>query len=418
MEKSYVARHLRRCISYNDICKNSALRNELDRSELSLRAAGLVDEQDVFKDLFQVVNIGEKKAYTVKLFENDLILRLLSDNIKRAYNIKIKSREQIISTLISFLRESVPYHIHRFDIESFYENIDASLLFKQIKSEGFLSKKNIFLLEFFFKELVDREIIGLPRGHRISAILSEVAMQKLDKEITRADGVYLYERFVDDIILITDTSVQARDGRDLVSQLLPQKLKLHNSNVEKKYFGRVSKPGIKDPKENEFDYLGYNFLVSEVDNCLEDFLGVKRRFLRISISDSKIRKIKDKIIKSFASYMASNRSKKEYALLVKRIKFLSGNYCLYRDSSPIPIKSGIYYNYKFINQHNNLYDVDLFFKSLLFFSGSKLSRRIRSSIPIKNRRDLAHFGFEKGFKNRRFHKFNNDDFRNIKRPWL
>lgn len=420
MEKSYVARNLRKCISYKNILKHPELKDEENRKKSSLIAASQVDNSNVFNNIFDTINIRSKNTYIINSIEKYLILKLLSNNIKSCYNISVKSREQIVTNLISFLRESSPYHIHRFDIESFYESIDRESLLKKIKDDGILSKKSISLLRLFFQELTKKSIPGLPRGLMISAILSEFALKYIDLDIRSTDGIFVYERFVDDIILITDTNIQKKDGRAILEDKLPSNLKLHAINSNKTYFGKVSKPTDKEEvgKENIFSYLGYCYTVTEKNHVSENFLKIKRRDVGIDISSEKIRKLKNRLIKSFMSYVTSgSKSKKDYDMLLKRLKFLTGNYYLYDISTISNVKSGIYYNYKLINQKKQINGLDEFLKSLLFCKRSRLSLRIQNAIPIQKRRELAFFSFNKGHSQRVFYKFNYVDFSEIKKVW-
>ena len=395
------------------------MKDEENRKKSSLIAASQVDNLNVFNDIFDTIKIKSKNVYMINSIEKSLILRLLSNNIKSCYNISVKSREQIVTNLISFLRESSPYHIHRFDIESFYESIDRESLFKKIKDDGILSKKSIILLRLFFQELTNKSIPGLPRGLRLSAILSEFALKYIDLGIRSTDGVFVYERFVDDIILITDTNIQKKDGRAILEDKLPSNLKLHAINSKKTYFGRVAKPNDKEvSKENIFSYLGYCYTVTEKNHVSENFLKIKRRDVGIDISSEKIRKLKNRLIKSFMSYVTSGlKSKKDYDMLIKRLKFLTGNYYLYNISTISNVKSGIYYNYKLINQKKQINRLDEFLKSLLFCRKSRLSLRIQNAVPIEKRRELAFFSFNKGHSQRVFYKFNYVDFSEIKKVW-
>lgn len=419
MERSFVARNLRKCISYQDILKNPALDSEDKRQDLAKSAALQVDSPGIFQDLLRVITINSKSVYTVKKHENALILKLLSYNLKSSYRVSVKNREHIVRNLISFLRESSPYHIHRYDIESFYESIDRSSLFKKVQNDGLLSRKSMHLLRLFFRELDRGSIPGLPRGLGISASLSELALQGVDKKVREKEGVFLYERFVDDIILITDTDIPAKTSRQLLEELLPSGLKIHKAGSDKTYFGNVSKPSdSKKGKKKTFSYLGYSFTSTEKNHNSDEFLKIRRRQVNIDISADKTQKIKKRIIKSFTSYISSGtRGPKDYDLLIKRLKFLSGNYYLHNISSINDVKSGIYYNYRLINQEQQLEELDHFLKSLLFYQRTNLSRRIQSAISIDKRREIAHFSFKEGYRRKRFHKFTYVDLLRIKRAW-
>lgn len=418
MERSYVARNLRKCISYGDILKNPSLHDEDRRQETAKSAAIQVDVPNVFNDLLNVITVKSKTAYTVKSVENLLILKLLSSNLKSSYRVAVKNRESIVRNLIAFLRESSAYHIHRYDIKSFYESIDRGLLLKAIKDDGVLSRKSINLLESFFQELDRQSVPGLPRGLGISATLSEIALQELDRHMMDTDGVFLYERFVDDIILITDNDIRAKTSRQKLEQLLPSGLSIHTNTSKKTYFGSVSKPNdSKEGKKNSFSYLGYSYTTTEKNHPSDEFLKIKRREIRVDIAPDKTKKLKQRVINAFTSYISSRRRARDYELLIKRMKFLSGNYYLRNLSNINDVKSGIYYNYRLINQDQQLNELDRFLISLLFHQGSNLSQRIQAAIPLTRRREIAHFSFKKGHDEKRFHSFSYPDFVRIKRAW-
>lgn len=419
MEKSFVARNLRKCISYRDILNNATLKNEEKRIKVAARAAKVVEDKDLFKGVFDQINVKGKPAYTTNNIECSLILRLLSKNIKIGYDLKPSNRENIVSTLISFLKESSSCNIHRFDIKSFYESIDRVKVLKKIKDDGKLSKINTILLKAFIEELEDKNIPGFPRGLGISAILSELIMQSLDNNIKCIDGVYYFGRFVDDIIVITSEELKKKETKSLVKQLVPTEIELHEVG-KKIYFDTSHRTNDKrDLKICEFSYLGYSYSIKNKNHIDEKFIDVKRRDVEIRIDPEKIDKLKQKVIKSFCKYVSSRaKSKTDYDILVKRLKFLTGNYNLINVSTTSNLRSGLYFNYKLINSFDQLLHLDTFFRGLLFDKKYKLSRRIQYNIPIKKRRDIVHFSFYKGFLEKRYHKFKYKDFLDIKQAWL
>lgn len=421
MERSYVKTNLRKCISYRDIRKNIELHDENKRMDVSTKAALLVNDPDVFNSLFKVIRVKSEDVYIVQNIESDLILKLLSRNIKSCYRIAVKSRDNIVQNLISFVRESSSYHVHRFDIKSFYENIDREFIINKLQRDGLLSKTSISLLQLYFKELDNELIKGLPMGVGLSSILSELTLQDFDNDVKNIDGVYLYERFVDDIILITDCDNSAKRSYSKLLSLLPKGLEFHGTSTSKRSFDTVSKVKNDDDtkaKEITFNFLGYKFFITEKNHDSDNFLKIKRRGVGIDISDDKVIKLKNRIIKSFVSYINSSDTRYEhYSLLIKRLKFLSGNYYLNNTSREKNVKSGIYYNYRFINQDSQLEVLDRFLISLLFSKRSKLSLRIRQKININHRLNLASFSFVVGHSEKKFHQFTYFDYVKIKRVW-
>ncbi|MBR9866511.1 MAG: RNA-directed DNA polymerase [Oceanospirillales bacterium] len=422
MERSFVARNLRKCITYEDLINQPLLNTPEKCLNVSQEAADLVDDNKVFINSITEITVNNKKAFAPKTIPHNLIIRLLSKNIRDAYNIRVKSRESITSTLITFLKETSSYNIHRLDIKSFYENVDRQKIKNKIKSDGILSKKSTTLLDLFFKELEKINSQGLPRGLSISAVLSELTLTEVDKKITENDEVFFYSRFVDDIVVITSSSLTNSNIFTLISENLPPNLELHKIG-NKRHFGNISKSKKLEEKPiplKTFDYLGYDYTLYNSLCCTDKILDIARRRVDIDISQSKSEKIKQRLIKSFVHYINSSKTTLDYELLIKRLKFITGNYNLV-NATPISspsIKSGIYYNFPNINQNKQLESLDRLIKSLLFNKNSNLSKRIQTNIPISSRRELSHFSFKKGFEERTHHKFSYMDFQEVKKAWL
>ena len=62
------------------------------------------------------------------------------------------------------------------------------------------------------------------------------------------------------------------------------------------------------------------------------------------IADKKIKKIKNRIIRSLTQFVKTG----DFALLENRLKFLTGNYSIKKREKTNDLKAGIYYNYSLI----------------------------------------------------------------------
>lgn len=416
-ERSYIASSLRHTIKYSDLHKWPTILGSKDQNNAAALSAALkVDDPNLFGGSINKINLSGKDAYTVANIEALLILRLLGKNITGKYRLKVDSRKNTISLLISFLKETSNYSIHRYDVKSFYESFDREFIVNKLKNDSFLSRKNIVLLEQFFYELTANGITGLPRGLGISATLSEMMMSDFDKKFSEMPGVYFYRRFVDDIIILTDDNFNNVDLTQLISSSLPRLLVLHETG-DKKYRAKVTplrNNKVKVVKtEADFSYLGYSYKVFNHKENTKNKLGLKFRRVEVKISEGKIRKMKVRLLKSFISFVSDG----DADLLEKRLKFLTGNYFLTDPSTNQEIKSGISYNYSFINTDHSLIELDRFLRRMLFNSNEKLSRRVIRSMPLSKRRDLAHLNFSTGFHAKRFHRFDHSTLVQIKECW-
>lgn len=327
-------------------------------------------------------------------FEYILVLRKLNDNIRRLYKIKHNNRDLIINQIrVLFEETSRPISIIRLDIVKFYNNIDKSyLLNKIINKDNLLSYHSKLVLTTIFQKSKNKLLTknkGLPFGLNLSATLSELFLRNFDEKINQSSNIYYYSRYVDDILIF---SYQKDDIRSELDRYLPKSLSIHKKS---KNSFEVIESSI-----NKIDYLGYHF-------CLCS----NSKMLVIKISENKINKIKSRIVYSFVDYFRN----KDYKLLKNRIKFLTGNYRVYKNNSIIKI--GIYYNYKHITTIEQLEKLSLFLRSIIFAKNGKFGQKIDHLLTMKQKKELAKYSFENGFKEKIIHNFNFTKIREITKCW-
>jgi hypothetical protein len=231
-------------------------------------------------------------------------------------------------------------------------------------------------------------------------------MRKFDKWIKNSSSVYYYARFVDDIIIFTNslqdslTLLQILKSKisDLASGLCInesktqlfdglnlEQLNLENGNLTNKY--------------NFLEYLGYKFL--KVQNG-------KKYNLNISIAERKIRKIKTRLVYSFIDY----KKNRNFNLLRNRIKFLTGNYSIKKNAEGDDLRAGIYFNYSQINDYKQLEHLNYFYRKILF---SK--RHGFDILPVVKKKELKKYCFLTGFQKKIFNSFNYLQMREIANCW-
>lgn len=196
------------------------------------------------------------------------------------------------------------------------------------------------LKEFIF----NKSVSGLPQGIPFSSILSEFYLQDFDYDMINKFSPYLYQRYVDDILLINIISKynppieigQIRDKLQLISNKYD--LSINEDKTEIVYF--------KDERDRGFDfnYLGYRFKTVREGNKFK---------LIVSISDDKFNKIWNRIYGLFQSYIMSDRSKADYwKLYYKLINSVHGVTSI-NDKNEV-LKFGLGYSYKYINYPDQL----------------------------------------------------------------
>ena len=141
-----------------------------------------------------------------------------------------------------------------------------------------------------------------------------------------------------------------------------------------------------EDKTNDFDFLGYNFRIeSKLQKQKEE------RNLSITIAQSKIDKIKRRIIKASLVFMKN----KKFIDYYNRLRLIFSNYQLDSNYNGI-LMTGIYYNYKHITDNSSLNKINQF-KNYLLTSNSRLSKNIRMHLIPAQKDKLLKLNICSGF---------------------
>uniref|UniRef100_UPI0040472D3C antiviral reverse transcriptase Drt3a n=1 Tax=Yoonia sp. TaxID=2212373 RepID=UPI0040472D3C len=324
-------------------------------------------------------------------------LKQLSHNINRIYKVKQADRNRIISQLADYLSDKFPYHILRTDVAEFFENIDHSQLLQKVKEDQLLSQTSLRLIEnilYTYGQLSGTPGKGIPRGVGISAYLSELFMRDFDSAMIGRPDVVFYARFVDDIVVVfapTPTSMPSSYLPETRELLKRKKLLI---NAQKTIESPLTVEGLIGAKAGwSFEYLGYRFTTGQK--------------LQITLSDSKIKKYHDRLSASFFRYHSqrANDAKGAYRLLMKRVRYLSGNTQLTHSKKNAFV--GIYFSNPNLNELGQLKDLDGQLSGFTAGIGSV-------SLKLK----LSKLSFLKGYEQKIFRRFHREDeFREIVRAW-
>ena len=332
---------------------------------------------------------GQGKRTMAYLCQN-LVLRKLYKNIKRIYAVQQADRNTIVKQMKLLLKENVEMRIIRLDVRHFYESIDRQRIFAKLVDDARLSYHSLMLLQSLFNDPTIATGTGLPRGLGISAVLSELYMKYFDLDFKKIEGVYYYARFVDDIIVFCSSEASKEIAWKYAGEELT-KIGLQ-LNEEKSYSLDPNKSGAK------FTYLGYTFKKTG-----------KR--LNVTIAQKKLKVIKTRLTKTFVRYSKDH----DFDLLKLRIKFLTGNFTLYNPHTLLPIKVGIFFNYKMANDVSVLKDLDIYYQRLLHCRNGRLGGAIALTKP--HVKELEKYSFYFGYYHHVNHHFTTDQMVKIANCW-
>ncbi len=409
-DQSFTDKTISNLIIKSDFAKNPGLYDKNVKCQIvnqciEKSVTGFVDNINVVKNI-----INGKIVYKIKFLQDELLLRKASENIKRITSVKQQNRDNIVSNLICFLREGVPYRIYKLDIKSFYETIDTANMLQEMKKNIVISKPTTRVVESLLGHIEGFGFRGLPRGLRLSAILSELIMRRFDNYCQNNNNVFFYSRFVDDIIIITS----ALEERTEFITSLEKKMSGLQFNPKKTEVFDISKNAKSEADKilAKFNYLGYELTIK---NPPKQNIKQNYRNVFVDIAPKKVKKIKTRIIRSLLSFCKN----KDYDLLLDRLRLISGNYSLIDRKSGVKRKAGIYYSYKHVTFENSycLKDLDIFLKKALLSTNGKVSTKVNNLLSIDDRRNLLKLTFCNGFTQKVFFHFSQQRLTKIMECW-
>ena len=371
------------------INKEEHLTNELQKVSEKVVARSFEIE------LHKIEIPNDKPIYIIKdTPEHFFAMKQIQINVSKLFGVKQANRLVIVQQVKVLLGDGFPKYVLRTDIDNFYESIPHGPLLQSINENNLLTPLSKRILRRILDQYKDKSGTdkGVPRGIGVSAYLAELYMREIDKALKDLRDVTYYARYVDDIIIIFTPFPDdvSRDYRkDDVEEIVEIKYKLLLNNA----------------KTITFDLRHQN------KNCELDYLGYKMSFgtaeTKTRLATKKVDKYKKRIDLAFADYANLSKvdEKKARKLLVKRIRFLTGNTRLMNNKKNILV--GIYYSNSQLTELIDLIGLDAYLKN-------KIKNQI--TLPQVQRR-LKQYGFKQGFVKKRFSPFNIQELSEIMKIW-
>lgn len=358
-----------------------------------------------------------KAVFHITNLTNELVVRKLSANLKRHVKPHSRGRSEIVEVLHLLMEEGTPFRIYRLDIRSFYESFSNSEVVSNIQQLEKTSPHSKSLLLSLLESHKNLGGMGVPRGLAISATLSDLMMTSFDKKIFHDQNVFFYARYVDDIIILTSCRENAGHFTRLIEASLPLGLEL-NSN-KKTIVEADKRVAPKDASIAKlllrFDYLGYSFSVYEPVKE-----GKKKRDLAyfrtvtVDIANSKVKKIKTRIIRSFLEFNQNG----DWSMLFDRIQFLTQNFSVYNSKVGRKKLAGIYYSYPEVSENaSSLTELDNFLKHAALSKSGKLFSQTFLKLSGKQKRAILTQSFAKGHQSKSFVHFPGQRIKKIQECW-
>lgn len=382
-----------------DFHKHEYLKENLYREECvlqSLNAAIDSDHKFTIQKLRKNTDTSDKTGYFLPLFYEKLLIRKCAKNISKTFPIRSIDRERAIRELVSCLRWGPHQSIYRIDIKSFYESIDHLNLLNFIKKSERLSGLTKDILTRLLTQYWDEGGTGLPRGLEVANPLANAYLYEVDEIIAKKEHCLFYCRFVDDIVIVS-TGLSDDNVYKQFKKSMPGRLRLNTSKtlvLEKKH------------KKIDFPFLGYSV---EVDGASKSDT-YKYRSVILHISESRLKKIKSRIYKSFEEYLVN----RDLELLIDRLSFLSSNRTNKRGRGKY--KSGIFYSNRQVNDIKSVKSIDKYIYAFIKNGGlGPIQGRLVFSNDEKNK--ILGVNFENRFRTKFHFGFNYHRSQEIVKIW-
>ena len=420
MDYSFNKKTLRSCILKADFFKDQSLKDDDYRESLIKDSYNKAKDFSVFFPEIEVRKINSNLLLSVNKLSEKLVLRKCAQNVKKFFCIYPKHRNKIIKEIKEFLSEGTPYRIYKLDISKFFESCDVEKIISILQKEN-LPFHTILLIQSFFERCTPLNGGGLPRGIEISSVLSEVFLRNFDEKLSCSKDVFYYSRYVDNIFIITSSLENEKDFLKNIRRALPIGLNLNN-NKQKVIHVPQRSIGTNNLVIANFNYLGYNFRIVDIDLDSETPQNKKSAYLKkrknrkieLCLSNNKKRKVMIKVSRAAYAYVKDN----DYQLFYDRIEFLVSNRDMMDKNKNKKITTGIYYSNSMLTYpYSCMHDIDKYFRHILLTKSSRLSNLLNGKLSNNQLQKLLKLGFKNGFEKRVFKTYSPNRLNEIAKIW-
>ena len=312
------------------------------------------------------------RVLSIPIVRDRFVLSMLNDYLTEVIGLKYEAPNRYIYYIIKYLQENQHTSIRFFktDLASFYDNINHSVLIRQLsnKVEGSVLKLilNAITTPTISNSTDTNQINtkGVPQGLSISNILAATYMEECHNAMKSSFDRGLFLRYVDDILVLTSDTID-------IKSIITNQISRFNLGLELKE-GKTKSGQIS---EDSFDYIGYQITSS-----------------KISIKKSNRDKFTDRIVRRCF------QAKLQYSDALLRPRFIKNDdeFCEYTEADLNLMISGFRvanHNYGWIAYFQQitdlsiLYQIDALIKKSI---GRELFEKLRINSIVRTYFDIKH----------------------------
>jgi hypothetical protein len=404
LDQSFSERSLWKTLRKGDAQKYNLGKDRTEIKDSLKEIENRVNSPDFSFSSFNTQIRNKFKVFTTTTCTDELLLRKVADNLKRALGIKPADRNELVPQAIRLAREARDCTIYKFDISSFFESIDRATLIDGLSADKTLSGQTVSIIKKLFEAPQVASCTGLPRGLSVSPILAEFYLQGLENRCRQLTYCYYYTRYVDDMLFFCHANSNNIEAD--ITNALPKGLVINAGKTRKITLDRHGHLVNDSQAAKSICYLGYEIL----------FPSARPNKVSVSIPASKIAKIKTRIAISVMRFIADQ----DYPKLLLRIRFLTCNFKIGGSKQTGILYSGIHYNHQYIDEtHAEVVfsDLDQFLQKLIYSKSGTLGRRLHPLLDNKRRKQLCGHSFLQGHKAPIYRDLKNEELGEAKEAW-
>lgn len=294
-----------------------------------------------------------------KLSVENFICHYLKKRLDNVFKIKYASRSKIINLLfntIPVLKNMNDFVIIRADFKSFFDSVRSRFVYEKYVLPSLLIRGDKDILEKYIDEF-KYCYAGLCLSNGMTEIVCRDFDKRLKAKLT-VYGVFFYERYVDDMLIMLNTYISQDEIIDIINKAINETfgrcpVKLSTSPGK---FSYISRRGMVVSRK--FNFLGYEFFINELNGKISFQYG---------IAEKKRKRYSNIIERAFAQY-AINQDEE---LLRQRIKIFSSRVVVARQlvgTSFDWLTKGIVANYNELRNYTEYLhsDTEEFLKNLYY----------------------------------------------------
>jgi len=352
---------------------------------------------------------GKFDVYQPVDMPDRLLVSAATATFSKVTRVKQANRHLVSATFANMLSEGIPFVVHRFDLQQFYESIPREKIELRLIEDLRLPRSAVRVMQSLFQGCTEQGVVGLPRGVSSSGVLSEDYLLPIDRALANHDDIHFYSRYVDDIIVVSSVEANHRKLKKWLRGELQSRVGL-SLNHEKSH-GLLIEGGQSNKHPSHIEFLGYRYTVMTQ-------AGNKNK-VSIDIAPAKIAKVASRLCLSARAFLIDH----DYTLFEDRIRALSGNYRIPGGQKGRRPKVGIFYSYPAVSRCTygtpecGLSKLDSFLRALLLGRKTLLSRSLASALTTEQRRYLVRYSFTAGHRTRHMTKFSSQRVGKIVECW-